>query len=182
MGLSTIAKPYAQAIFSIAEKANSHSAWSELLSAVSAIVLNDATQDFIDSPKINKEQKVQFICALLEKVMHRDLSKQESAFVSLILKNDRKEAIESVANAFEAAITNAKKGKSFKVFSAYELSDAEEKAIFDGLSSKHNTTVNIDIVVDATLTGGVVIKEGDKVVDISIKARVDALSVCLSVN
>ena len=182
MELSTIAKPYAQAIFDIAEQGSSHSEWSDLLSTASAIMSDDATQNFVASPNTSKNQKIQLICASLEKAMARGLNAQESAFINLILNNDRTEAMSSIANAFEAAVTNANKGKNFTVVSAYELSDAEKKAIVDDLSAKHNTTVNVDTLVDNTLTGGVVIKEGDKVIDTSIKAKVDALSVCLSVN
>ncbi len=80
------------------------------------------------------------------------------------------------------AVSNANQSKSFQVVSAFELTEAEKKAIVDDLTSKHKTTVTVDTVVDETLKGGVIIKEGDKVIDTSIKAKVDALSVCLSVN
>ncbi len=182
MELSTIAKPYAQAIFDIAEQGSSHSEWSDLLGAANAILSDGATQDFVASPNTSKDQKIQLICVLLEKALARSLNTQESAFINLLLNNDRTDAISSIANLFEAAVTNANKGKNFTVISAFKLSDSEVKAIVDDLSGKHNTTVNVDTLVDDTLKGGVVIKEGDKVIDTSIKAKVDALSVCLSVN
>ena len=50
------------------------------------------------------------------------------------------------------------------------------------MTSKHKTTVSVETEIDKTLKGGVIIKEGDKVIDTSIKARVDALGVSLSVN
>ena len=59
MELSTIAKPYAQAIFEIAEKNDSLSEWSELLSTASVIMSDDATQAFIASPGISKNQKTE---------------------------------------------------------------------------------------------------------------------------
>jgi F-type H+-transporting ATPase subunit delta len=182
MELSTIAKPYAQAIFEIAEKNESLAEWSELLSTACAIMVDNATQAFISSPSISKSQKIELICALLEKATSRELSKQESAFVNLILNNGRTDALGSISSAFDSAVSNANQSKSFQVVSAFELSEAEEKAIVDDLTSKHKTTVTVDAVVDETLKGGVIIKEGDKVIDTSIKAKVDALSVCLSVN
>ena len=87
MELSTIAKPYAQAIFEIAEKNDSLSVWSELLSTASAIMVDNTTQAFISSPSASKSQKIELICTLLEKATLRELSKQESAFVNLILNN-----------------------------------------------------------------------------------------------
>ncbi len=182
MELSTIAKPYAQAIFEIAEKNDSLSVWSELLSTASAIMVDNSTQAFISSPSTSKSQKIELICTLLEKATSRELSKQESAFVNLILNNGRTDALDSISSAFDSAISNANQSKSFQIVSAFELSEAEEKAIVDDLTSKHKTTVIVDTFVDETLKGGVIIKEGDKVIDTSIKAKVDALSVCLSVN
>ena len=182
MELSTIAKPYAQAIFEIAEKNDSLSEWSDLLSTASAIMVDNATQAFISSPSTSKSQKIELICTLLEKATSRELSKQESAFVNLILNNGRTDALDSISSAFDSAVSNANKSKSFQIVSAFELSEAEEKAIVDDLTSKHKTTVTVDAVVDERLKGGVIIKEGDKVIDTSIKAKVDALSVCLSVN
>ena len=182
MELSTIAKPYAQAIFEIAEKNSSLSEWSELLTTASAIMADDATQAFIASPGTSKDKKFELICVLLEKATSRELSKQESALINLVLNNGRTDSFGSISSAFESAVSNANKSKNFQVVSAYDLSEAEKQAIVDDLTSKHKTTVTVDTVVDATLKGGVIIKEGDKVIDTSIKAKVDALSVCLSVN
>jgi F-type H+-transporting ATPase subunit delta len=83
---------------------------------------------------------------------------------------------------FESTVSNANKSKNFKVISAYELSEDEQKAIVKDLTSKHKTTVSVETEIDVTLKGGVIIKEGDKVIDTSIKAKVDALGVSLSVN
>ena len=80
------------------------------------------------------------------------------------------------------AVSNANQSKKFKIISAFELSESEKKAIIDDLTSKHKTTVSVETEVNDALKGGIIIKEGDKVIDTSIKARVDALSVSLSVN
>ena len=177
-----MAKPYAQAIFEIAEKNGSLSEWGELLSTVSVIMADNAAQAFIASPGKSKDQKVELICSLLEKATSRELSKQELALINIVLNNGRTEAFGSISSAFDSAVSNANQSKSFQVVSAFELTEVEEKAIVDDLTNKHKTTVTVDTVVDETLKGGVIIKEGDKVIDTSIKAKVDALSVSLSVN
>ena len=182
MELSTIAKPYAQAIFEIAGQSKSVSSWSDFLAAASVIMADKNTKAFIASPGKSKDQKFDLISALIGKITSRELSKQESAFINLILNNDRSSVISSIADAFESAVSNANKSKNFKVISAFELSDAEQKAIVEDLTSKHKTTVAVETEIDKTLKGGVIIKDGDKVIDTSIKAKVDALSVSLSVN
>ena len=182
MELSTIAKPYAQAIFEIAGQSNNVSDWSGFLAAASAIMSDKNTKAFIASPGKSMSQKFDLISALITKTNARVLSHQEAAFINLILSNDRSTALSSIADAFESAVSNANKSKNFKVISAFELSDAEQKAIVENLTSKHKTTVSVETEIDKTLKGGVIIKEGDKVIDTSIKARVDALGVSLSVN
>lgn len=182
MELSTIAKPYAQAIFEIAEQSNSVLVWSDFLAAATVIMADKNTKTFIASPSKSKNQKFDLISALIAKMTSKDLSKQEAAFINLVLNNDRSSAISSIANAFESTVSNANKSKNFKVISAYELSEAEQQAIVNDLTSKHKTTVSVETEIDVALKGGVIIKEGDKVIDTSIKAKVDALSVSLSVN
>jgi len=182
MELSSIAKPYAQAIFEVAEQSNTISSWSEFLSIASAVIGDKSTKAFIASPGKSKNQKYDLISTLIAKASLKDLSKQESALIGLILKNDRSAAIESIATAYEMAVSNANQSKNFKIISAFELSESEKKVIIDDLTSKHNTTVSVETEVNDALKGGIIIKEGDKVIDTSIKARVDALSVSLSVN
>ena len=182
MELSTIAKPYAQAIFEIAVQNNSVTEWSQLLSATTLVMADAKTKAFIASPSKSKDQKFDLISTLVGRVTSKDLSKQETAFINLILNNDRLAAISSISNAFEAAVSNSNKSKNFKVISAFELSEAEQNAIVEDLTNKHKTTVSVETEIDLTLKGGVIIKEGDKVIDTSVKAKVDALSVSLSVN
>jgi len=182
MELSTIAKPYAQAIFEIAEQSNSVLGWSDFLASTTVIMTDKNTKTFIASPSKNKDQKFDLISALITRMTSKDLSKQEAAFIHLILNNDRSSAISSIANAFEATVSNANKSKNFKVISAYALSEDEQKVIVEDLTSKHKTSVSVETEIDVTLKGGVIIKEGDKVIDTSIKAKVDALGVSLSVN
>ena len=182
MELSTIAKPYAQAIFEIAVQNNSVTEWSQLLSATTLVMADANTKAFIASPSKSKDQKFDLISTLVGRVTSKDLSKQETAFINLILNNDRSASISSISNAFEAAVSNSNKSKNFKVISAFELSEAEQNAIVEDLTNKHKTTVSVETEIDLTLKGGVIIKEGDKVIDTSVKAKVDALSVSLSVN
>jgi len=148
MELSTIAKPYAQAIFEIAEQSNSVLGWSDFLAAATVIMADKNTKTFIASPSKSKNQKFDLISALIARMTSKDLSKQEAAFINLVLNNDRSSAISSIANVFESTVSNANKSKNFKVISAYELSEDEQKAIVKDLTSKHKTTVSVETEID----------------------------------
>jgi F-type H+-transporting ATPase subunit delta len=62
------------------------------------------------------------------------------------------------------------------------LSDKEEKQIVSDLADKYAANVNIDTSIDASLVGGIVVKDGDKVIDMSIQARINELNIQLSIN
>ncbi len=62
------------------------------------------------------------------------------------------------------------------------MSDKEKKQIVSDLADKYTANVSIETFVDESLVGGVVIKDGDKVIDLSIKARVSELNLQLSIN
>ncbi len=182
MELTTIAKPYANAIFEIAQQNKSYADWKEVLE-VGALTAEDATmRAFVASPSSTKSDKIKTMVAVFKSALNRSLSKQEASFVSLLLKNGRMEALPAILELFETMTNLNGDTKTFHVVSAYELNKKEEGQIVSDLSNKYNTAVNIDIKVDENLVGGLVVKEGDKVIDLSIQARVNELGSYLSVT
>ena len=182
MELTTIAKPYANAIFEIAEQNKSHSDWRGVLEAGAQLANDGNMQAFIASPSATGENKAQAVAALFKSILGRALNNEETSFVALLLDNGRIGALPSMLELFDAMNNLSSDAKAFNVISAYKLSAAEEKQIVKDLSDKYKTTVSIDTEIDKSLVGGVVIKEGDKVIDLSIKARVDELGSRLSIN
>ena len=182
MELSTIAKPYANAIFEIAEQNQSHASWKSLLEAGAQLANDEEMQIFIAAPSVTKAKKAQVITALFSSVLGGRLNAQENAFVGLLFENNRINALSSILALFDDMVNRASDSKTFDVISAYQLSGIEEKQIASYLSDKYSATVSIDTKIDKSLVGGIVVKEGDKVIDLSIKARVDELGLCLSIN
>jgi len=173
MELVTIAKPYANAIFDIAMQNKAQSEWRDFLTAGTQLVSDESMKTFLASPSETKENKGLAISSLLVSLLSRDLSNEESALVNILLENDRTAALPSILDLFEKSVNEISESKAFQVISAYKLSEKEEKQIVSDLSDKYATKVSIDIFVDESLVGGVVIKDGDKVIDMSIKARVN---------
>lgn len=182
MELTTIAKPYANAVFEITQQNSSYSDWKAVLEVGASITENAMIRDFIASPNSSKVKKVEAIAAVFASALSRVLSKQETAFVNLLLDNGRMNALPNILELFDAKSSLSSDAKVFEVISAYQLSAMEEKKIIGDLSDKYNTAVSIETSVNENLLGGVVIKEGDKVIDLSVKARANKLGSCLSIN
>jgi len=182
MEFITVSKPYANAIFEIAEQNKSHSDWKAVLEAGAQLANDETMQAFIDSPSATKTNKADAITGLMKSIVGRALSAEEAAFVGLVLDNGRMSALPSILELFDTRVNLSSDAKAFHVVSAYRLSATEKKKIVSDLSERYKATVSIDTEIDESLVGGVVIKEGDKVIDLSIKARVDELGLRLSIN
>ena len=119
---------------------------------------------FVASPSANKAKKVEVLTGVFKSALGRALSKEETAFVNLLLENGRIVVLPSILELFDAKSNLDSDAKVFHVISAYRLSATEEKEIISNLSDKYNTTVSIDTEVDENLVGGVVIKAEDTVI------------------
>lgn len=182
MEQTTIAKPYANAILEVAAQDNSYSAWHELLSTLAQIGADELYQAFDASPQVSKQEKIDTTVKLLGSALGRDLGAPEQATVALLQENARMGVVADILALFEEAMNASNDTRAFQVISAYKLTQAEEKQITQDLAAKYNASVSIETQVDETLTGGVVIREGDKVLDLSIQARVAELQTRLSAN
>jgi F-type H+-transporting ATPase subunit delta len=174
--LVTIAKPYVQALFDIADKDGSHQTWLSVLKASKQLADDAQMREFIASPKVEKTRKTELMSSLLQSSLGRSLSAQESIFIKLLFDNARINALPSMLALFAKKINALDNAKVFNIFSAYPLSDSEQQQLTDILSKKYNSAISINTTVEPTLVGGLVIKDGDKVVDLSIQARTEGLS------
>ena len=182
MELVSIAKPYANAVFEIAQQDKSHDDWKAVLEASAALVVDDQMQSYLDSPSISKHDKSKAIQSLVTSIVGRALNTKENEFLSLVLDNDRAAALPSILSLFDDRSNSFDDAKAFTVISAYKLTATEEKNIVKDLAEKYNASVSIETSIDETLVGGLIIKLGDKVIDLSIKARTDELNLCLSTH
>ncbi len=182
MELAVIAKPYANAIFELAQQNKLHLQWKMVLDAGAQLFGDQQMRRFIASPNVLRQDKLSTIKALLKSILARKLSKQEAAFIGVLLDNNRTNALPSIATLFESLMNTTNDAKLFNVISAYQLSEPEKEQIVSDLENQYNKAVSIDTAVDKDLVGGVIVKDGDKVIDMSIKAQVDELGLRLSIT
>ena len=98
MEFIAVSKPYANAIFEIAEQNKSHSDWKAVLEAGAQLANDETMQAFIDSPSATKTNKADAITGLMKSIVGRALSAEEAAFVGLVLDNGRMSALPSILN------------------------------------------------------------------------------------
>jgi F-type H+-transporting ATPase subunit delta len=172
---TTVARPYASAVYKLAHETSSLEAWSNALSLLAAVVSDASMLKVLDNPELGKHKKGE----MLIHVLSDKLNEQQQNLVKLMAENGRLKAFADVAEQFEVYRAEAEGKIDAEVISAYELSSEQEKNIIAMLKKKLGREVTLTTSIDESLIGGVLIKAGDTIIDGSMKSRLEALALTM---
>lgn len=174
--LITAARPYARAVFELAQGESAFAAWSDALGLMAALVTHDDMRTMLDSPTLGADKKAQLIIDVCE----GKLTATQQNLLRTLAENDRFALLPDIAALYELMRADAESKIEAQVKSAHPLSDAQQQSIIAALKKKLGRDVTLVTEVDATLIGGVVIRAGDLVIDGSAQAKLAALGQALS--
>ena len=169
---STIARPYAQAAFDIAQGKGELSTWSDMLELAAMVASDSAMAEAIDSPHIKDEDVV----SLFIEVCGDKLNAEGNNFIRVLTENKRLNVLSDIASAFEQLRADAEGTLDAEVISAFPLSDAEQQNIVAGLKKRLGRDITLTTRVDDSLIGGAIIRAGDMVIDGSVTRHLDDLT------
>ena len=182
MELNSVARPYMRAIFSLTSKHDViYKNWYELLKIGAMLVKKAEVLALIKTPKLAKNEKQNIFIALLTKMLRCELNSEQLNFINLLVLNHRLEALPAMFFLFNTLLKNYGQKSIFDIRTPYPLSHIQESALKAKLSKKADLDVQLNIKEDKEILGGVIIKEGDKVIDGSIKFRFEQFSYHLSI-
>ena len=173
---STIARPYAQAVFEIARAKRNFGEWSTQLHALANIVADTQIQSLIGNTAVKKERVAQLIC----EVAGTGLDTEMRNFVQVLADNRRLNAVAEVAMQFDELRAAAEATQEAEVLSAFELDANQQQAISSALQKRLGRKVNLVCKIDPSLIGGAVIRAGDLVIDGSASGRLHKLTMTVS--
>jgi F-type H+-transporting ATPase subunit delta len=172
---STVARPYAEAAFKLADEAGALARWSEMLAALALVAADRRVRQAAADPRLSDAQRA----GLFISILGARLSAEAENFVRVLAQNDRLELLPEIRNQFDV-LKNEREGVvEAQLQSAFELSDAQVKDIVQRLEKKTGRKVRAHVSVDRELIGGVKIVLGDKVIDGSARAQLAALEAAL---
>jgi len=173
--LSTLARPYAEAVFRLAQGEKDLAGWSSRLQSLALIVSDAQVARLIADPAVAADR----VADLIVEVAGSDLGERGGNFVKVLAENDRLSLLPEIGAQFEALKANAEGTLEATITSAQELTQAQLEALVAGLKAKFNRAVNVQVAVDPELIGGAVIAIGDQVIDGSVKGRLQRMSFAL---
>ena len=173
---STIARPYAEAVFQTADAAGQLKEWSAMLQTIAIIAADADMQSLIGNTSVNKEQVAQLVVDVAGDVM----TDAGCNLVKLLAENRRLDVVAEIAEQFETLKAEAEKTVEAEIVSAMEVSVAQQSMIADKLKARLGREVSLKCRVDESLMGGAIIKAGDMVIDGSVSGQLNKLSVELA--
>jgi F-type H+-transporting ATPase subunit delta len=169
---TTIARPYAQAVFETASEESKLTEWSEMLGLLEAVVTDAQMKAVLTNPKLDAAALSDFVLGVCGEL----LNETGSNLVKVLADARRLAIIPEINNLFEQLRAEAEGVIEVAVTSAYELAADQQAAISETMAKRLGRKVEITSDIDASLIGGVVIRAGDSVIDASVKGRLKALA------
>ncbi len=169
---ASLARPYAKAVFSLADESGAHEAWSSVLTQLSTVSQDGDFASLISDPRIDGAQ----LTKLLTELAGEHAPAGTENFINLLVTNGRVDALADIEQQFTELVAKAKAQVNAQVISAMALSDEQKASISAALETRLGLKVNLEETVDADLIGGAVIKAGDLVIDGSAKGRLEKLT------
>ena len=171
----TIARPYAEAVFKLANESNALAVWSDAIANIDGVVADSRVQACISDPKVSAQQ----LEGLVLGVVGDKLSGDARNFVQVLVQNGRLDLMPLIRAHFEALKREKEGVLEAKIISALPMSDAQVKALVAQLEAKYQRKVIAQVETDASLIGGVKIVVGDKVIDGTVRGKLDAMAAAL---
>lgn len=172
---ATIARPYAKALFSLAQEQNHIESWLSELKTLAEIVMQPKIQALIEKPECEDTVKVKGILSVLD----TEPTEQLNNLVLILAQNKRLLVLPEIFALFQDYTLSHNNTKDAIVYTAYPLDETQFKTIVTELEAHFGSQLAARQIVDAGLIGGVKVEVGDQVLDLSVQGRLNNLHAAL---
>ena len=177
--LSTeVAEPYAQALMSVARDNNLIEQISDDVNSLATLLTDsEDLRNCLMSPAVKPEQKK----AVLEQLAGNQLHPFTKNFLLLLVDRGRILFLESICKQFQALVRQLNQTVLAEVTTASPLSDAQLESIRQKVVNMTQARqVDLDVRLDPEILGGVIIKVGSQIVDVSLRGQLRRIGMRLT--
>ena len=169
--MEAIARTYADALFEVAKEAGSLDDVHEQLGEfVEALNENSELRVFFFSPYFSSDEKRDGIAKLIS-----GASSELVNFLELLAEKHRMPVIYRIRADFDELWAEENKRLEVRVTSAVPLDDKVVKQVGDEIERKTNKKIDLSSDVDEDILGGLVLRVGNRVLDASVRAKLERL-------
>ena len=177
MNVSGVAARYAQALYDLADEKSALDAVAGDLSSLKKMIDDsDDFRRFIKSPIISRGEQSKAIAAVAEKAQ---LSPIADKFLGLLAAKRRLFALPGIIQGFRAILADRRGQATAQVTSAAPLSESQTTSLIEALKKSVGRNVDIVAKVDPSILGGLIVKVGSRMVDSSLKSKLQRLKLAM---
>ena len=174
--ISTIARPYAVAVYKLGKEQKILAKWSEMLGFATQVANDAKMQAYINDPKVGASD----LQATFLKVCGDKLNVNAQNLIKVLVEYGRMSILPAITTAFEELKAQDEGVLEASIIAAAKPSDAEVKDLVIRLEAKFGKKVEAKVSVDTELIGGMKIIVGDTVIDASVKGQLQNLAYTLA--
>ena len=173
MDIGVISVRYARALLKSAVDANiEESVYQEMMLMARSFVEVPELRQTIDNPMLSKDKKEML---LLTAIGGKQASQLSQAFVALVLKEDRENMIQFMANSYVTLYRKQKNIIRGKLTTAVAVSPAMEQKMRRMVESKTQGTVEFETEVNPNIIGGFILEYDTYRMDSSVKSQLNSI-------
>ena len=175
--MNEVAKEYGTALFMLACEENKTKLYLEQLNLILSVLREqEEYMSFLESPNIPLKSRVESI----EIVFASRVDKNLVSFLQLLCEKNRFNYLFDAELAYRELFEAATRLLRVRVKSPVELTESQKKRLSIKLEALYNSKVQIDYIIDTALIGGMVVEADDKVIDGSLRYRLQQVKDVIS--
>ena len=176
-GASRLAGRYAAALFDLAQASKQIDVVTSDLESLYALISgSEDLRRFLESPIISRNDQGKVLSVIVKKAKFHDLT---SNFIAVVVENRRLFVLPAIIVAFKAILSKHRGEVTAEVIAATELSNKQLTTLGASLKKAIGSKVTISATVDNELLGGLVVKVGSRMVDSSLRTKLQQLRLAM---
>ncbi|MBZ0072941.1 MAG: F0F1 ATP synthase subunit delta [Thiohalobacteraceae bacterium] len=177
---TTIARPYAHAVFDLARERQALAAWAELLELAARVAADPEMRRLLDDPRITPAQLAGLFVDILTDMGSERLDDDGRNLIQLLAQRRRLVVLPEIFGLFQQLKHDAEGAIKAQLISAFPATDAQKQTVAAALKQRFGREVQLEFITDPALMGGAVVRAGDLVIDGSVRGKLTRLGTALS--
>lgn len=165
--LTTLARPYAKAVFDAAQDQNAVDLWDQALAFAAQVAAHQEVKIILANPGLSEQRKAELFADCFEEQLPEALRN----FLLILAENKRLALLPAISELFSLHRADLERTVKINISTAFEMTAEQQQKMIDALSRKLERKVELESSVDQTLIGGVVVRTGDLVIDASVRGK-----------
>ncbi len=175
--MSGLAGRYAAALLDLADEKKMLDQVAEDLGTISAAFEeSEDLRNLARSPLYSRAQQAAALTAVLEKLGVGELT---GRFIQVVINNRRLFTLDAIIKTYLAELARRRGEVTAQVTAARALSDAQREALIEALKAEAGSKVKVEVSVDPSLLGGLIVKLGSRMIDSSVRSKLQRLQLAM---